>query len=292
MITGLGSTGSTGAASLEMLRQLKPAMVIFENVKSFCHQTTNKVTGEVYPAQVWTLLNRMHEAGYNAHFNLVDTLDFLIPERRNRVYILGCRADNAQESVDWMALPQQEGIHDALVSVAKANDNLDATMNRMLCSATLAAAFEHDYGALIENADVLPQEEFIDTALPPKALPQGTCPKRVLDACLQKHPQLKEKGHMGFVEVRGSGKRNVDQNVDAMVCMTPTANVFVPQLGRLLSAEELCKFQGLLRDDFPLLAFASVTFQKELAGNSFATSAVLAASILGLAWISGQPTGD
>ena len=55
---------------------------------------------------------------------------------------------------------------------------------------------------------------------------------------------------MGFEEVRGSGKGFFDTGVNNMICVTPTSMVFVPQLGRLLSAEELCTFQGLLMTDF------------------------------------------
>jgi len=73
---------------------------------------------------------------------------------------------------------------------------------------------------------------------------------------------------MGFVEVRGSGKSFFDFKLDGMICVTLTAMVFVPQLGRLLSAEKLCTFQGLLLDDFFYLQIASATFNKDLAGNS------------------------
>jgi len=280
--TGRGSTGSTGAAALEMLKQLKPAMVIFENVKAFCNQTTDKFTGEVYPAQVWTFLNKMHEAGYNAHFKVLNTQDLLLPQRRHRVYIVGCRGDMAQECVDWTALEAEVKIPDALLSSAEANENAEATTPQMLCSAMLAAAFEESYRALIENADVLPLEEFINKTLPAEALAEGTCPKRVLDACLEKNPQLKEKGLMGFVEVRGSGKGFFDTGLNNMICVTPTSMVFVPQLGRLLSAEELCTFQGLLMTDFLPLQNCSATLKKDLAGNSFATATMLAASALAI----------
>ena len=87
---------------------------------------------------------------------------------------------------------------------------------------------------------------------------------------------------MGFVEVRGSGKSFFDFKLDGMICVTLTAMVFVPEPGRLLSAEKLCTFQGLLLDDFFYLQIASATFKKDLAGNSFATATMLAASALAI----------
>ncbi len=188
----------------------------------------------------------------------------------------------AQTCVDWPALDQEHEIHDASLSSAKANDNVEATMAQMVSSAALAAAFDAAYCLLIQNADVLPLEMFIDKTLPPKALTEGTLQARVLNACLGKHPHLNQRGNMGFVEVRGNGESYFDLGFDHMICVTPKSTVFVPQLGRLLSPEELCRFQGLLQEDFKALRNMSATFTRDLAGNSFATATILAASVLGI----------
>lgn len=70
---------------LNILREKKPKAFLFENVKGL----VNIDKGETFKS----ILNHLEEQGYQVYWKVLNSLDFAIPQMRERVYIVGFRKD-------------------------------------------------------------------------------------------------------------------------------------------------------------------------------------------------------
>lgn len=70
---------------LKLLREKKPKTFLFENVKGLVSIDEGKTFESI--------LNHLEEEGYTVYWKVLNSLDFAIPQMRERVYIVGFRKD-------------------------------------------------------------------------------------------------------------------------------------------------------------------------------------------------------
>lgn len=85
---GLGLNDERGQVFLDYIRLIKdkqPKFFLIENVKGLISEEHIKTFNG--------FISTLQKAGYNIHYQLLDAIDFLVPQNRERVFIVGIRKD-------------------------------------------------------------------------------------------------------------------------------------------------------------------------------------------------------
>ena len=80
---------------IRILRAKQPAAFVLENVKQFASAGRGRVMAEV--------LQKLEDAGYATNWTVLNALDYGLPQRRERVIIVGVRGEPARHTtISWL----------------------------------------------------------------------------------------------------------------------------------------------------------------------------------------------
>lgn len=110
-----GKKSSLYLAMVEVVRKVKPAIFIAENVKGLLMEYNKKSLKKV--------IKDFESLGYNVNYELFNSADYGVPQTRERVFIVGTLKENAKfefnktrEKVDWVkssvAINDLEGLEE------------------------------------------------------------------------------------------------------------------------------------------------------------------------------------
>ena len=284
------SSGRCYRAVVKYITVHKPSFIILENVAAVCHRKRN--ASKPCVAQI---IEDMRSDGYVGGVHKMNTFDYGLPQRRNRVYMLFTRlAASTVPALPW-------DVPDALT--IRTSQNLE----RFKCIATPLGYFLTDACAddkcinnkpvhedthakmseWVEKAKLL-EADIVALETSPTFLPTVRS-YRVRWLIAFHMLRLKKAGIDATsvpivlqVDQRADRVPCVDAGPPAVPCVTTKGNYYVTSLNKFLSGEELLQIQGLsLQDQVKLgLCGLSQSMQTHLAGNAFSscvfTSAFLA----------------
>ena len=92
---GIGKTGETFDGVMAYVRKFRPAMVICENVKGLTIRTKD-VDGNVCEPVIYHVRQSFNRADYSFEHEILDTSEFLLPQRRVRAYMWAFRGRDSQ----------------------------------------------------------------------------------------------------------------------------------------------------------------------------------------------------
>ena len=95
---GVGKTGSTGASTVEYIREHRPLSFVLENVKGLMSKSS--LVGEESEKDIDVLCRVFRELGYAVHYRVLQASHFGAPQDRERVFIWGvmvCEKDQNPE---------------------------------------------------------------------------------------------------------------------------------------------------------------------------------------------------
>ena len=94
--TGTGSTGETWTWTSDVIKTMKPKVVLMENVIGLVQRSWDDSKEIWNEAGINTIAKEMEQMGYDfKHINL-DTQKYGIPQRRNRCWMIGMRSSEEQ----------------------------------------------------------------------------------------------------------------------------------------------------------------------------------------------------
>lgn len=114
-----GFSDTRGTMFFEIARILdfhKPNVILLENVK----QLTTHAKGETFK----TILQSLSQLGYNVKWKVLNALDFGLPQKRERVLIVGFRDETHASRFDFEFTPRPYCLEDIL----EAEDIIDKTL--------------------------------------------------------------------------------------------------------------------------------------------------------------------
>lgn len=231
-----GATGITFDGMMGYVKRYHPSLVICENVKGLT--TRNKGQEPV----VMDVKRVFGKAGYAFDYKVLDSRDYLLPQRRNRCWMF------AYDGRENLAAAQQTG--DKVVSLA-------STQN-------------FGFDKLFRAAEVA-------TAPDAKLNPRQ---KRVVAAGLKKLRPAERKNDV-VVDVAKSEER-APVCVGAAPCIVPNSIPYRTQTKQVLTPEQVHACQGIYPADFPALRKYSqekAGLTRDLAGNAFSTTVCMAVVI-------------
>ena len=111
-LKGFADTRGTLFFNIEkILEEKKPFAFMLENVKGLVHHDDGKT--------MYTILNSLKNLKYNVHTKILNTLDFGLPQRRNRVFIIGF-----MKKVPF-SFPRPKGVMPMLDDILEDDDSID-----------------------------------------------------------------------------------------------------------------------------------------------------------------------
>ena len=193
----------------------------------------------------------LHGRGLIFEWDRVDSQDYLLRQRRNRVWGTA-DVDRGQDQETYSKLMKQ-------------------TMRSMASS------------------DSFPFEDVFDTGLPatPGALTTHQQRQRVEAAVKEQRRKARPADNL-FVVCASSQSRGCEYAYGVTTCLRPTHQVWSTQLGRHVTVAEMWKAQGLWVEDFPNPAAARSMLDRgkdaqDLCGNSFSATVAQAKLMASLA---------
>ncbi|CAK8986137.1 unnamed protein product [Durusdinium trenchii] len=243
---GSGETGETFSGMMDYIKKHTPLVVIAENVKGI----TTKNDGN--PPVILQVVDAMKKAGYHFDYKLLNTSDFIIPQSRNRCWMVGLRRDQFSEC-------DVEEIFDMVEQMKSP-------------AMDLKKYFKHfKVGRM---------------GMPPKQTLNAR-QRRVIKAGLKKAKQRSPRDQV-IVDVAKSDKRAPTQ-LNRTPCLVANSTPFWHNQNRFLSAEEVLALQGIFAKDFKAAKKTFLTKHRrlchDLTGNAFSMSvcsAVLSSVLLKL----------
>jgi len=245
---GIGKTGETFDGVMAYVRKFQPSVVICENVKGLTSRTTDTKGKKCEP-----VINHVQacfkEANYAFDYKVLDSRDFLLPQRRVRVWMWA-----------FKGLENQAATEETKTSVLALKSN---------------TAFR--FNALFRMAGV---RKNANTKLNDRK-------KRVVTAALRKLKLSFKAGCKQDVVVDvGKTEARAPSGVAATSCVVPNSELYRLRSKSTLTPEQVHCVQGIYKEDFPALArYAATqkTLTKDLAGNAFSTTVCMAVTISCLA---------
>lgn len=246
---GRGETGETFSGMMDYIKKHTPPVVIAENVKGI----TNRIDGE--EPVILQVVEAMKKAGYHFDYRILNTSDFMIPQSRNRCWMVGLRRDrfSAEDVEEVFQMVQQ-----------------------MKAPKTMAlkkyfAHFKVGTGGMPENGTLNPRQ------------------RKVLKAGLKKVRRQRGARDQVIVDVAKSEQRAPVQ-LHRTPCLVANSTMYWANQQRFLSAEEVLALQGIFTKDFKAVKGKFLTQHRrlchDLTGNAFSMSvcsAVLSAVMLKIA---------
>ena len=245
----------------------------------------------------------MRDLGYHAGLVHVDSSEFSVPQRRNRVYFLFIRALGGRTAImpePW-TFTADGPVQEALIIMGRLRSPTPLPLEWFIASDYVLGAsgnahrdlasvkWRDRHARFADDHDITPDDlRRAIGALP--AASSSLTPRGIRALGLQ----------CAFLLKRGIDIRRhhyifqVDQNVDRMPsgdgvipCITPRGSYWSTKAGRLLSGAELLALQGLspVEKHDHGLASVSPSLLQDLAGNAFSLP-VVSAAIIGVlaAW--------
>ena len=188
------------------------------------------------------------ELGYVFEWTKVDAQNYLLPQRRNRVYATG-DVNSGQNAADYQR-------------------HMRETMEMMSSDA------------------LIPFELVFDEPLPRQPVHAGRVNDKLQealeDAC------LKAQSQNIFIDASTSNSRAAEYNVNALTCVRPTHGIFSQKLQRFVTVSEMWTAQGMFKGKFANPAAVDSILEENsslaqcLAGNAFASTCTQAKVIASL----------
>jgi len=228
-----GQTGLTFDGMMGYVQKFRPSLVICENVKGL---TTRNKGNEPVINDVKRTFTR---AGYAFDHKVLDSRDYLLPQRRNRCWMF------AYDGCENQAAVEKAG--DTIVSLAS-EQSFD--FDKLFTAAGVAKG---------ENANLNARQ------------------KRVVRAAL-KQLKPTEHSKDVVVDVAKSEDR-APVCVGAAPCIVPNSIPYRTKTQRVLTPEQVHACQGIYPEDFPAMrkyAQAKANLTRDLAGNAFSTTVCMA----------------
>lgn len=240
-----GMTGETFSGVMKYVKKYKPAMVICENVLGLIHRNGGR------PAVIHNVKASFNKAGYAFGHQKLDTRSYLLPQRRNRVWMYAFRG----------------------------TENEQAILHTSSCISALASKDFFSLDELFRMADI---------ATPPCRVPLPREQICVVNAVQRADRAKQRKGtpYEDIVVDLGQGVERAPYCSDGAPCIVPNGKPYRVNKGYVLSAEQVLCCQGVYREDFPALprwAKEERTVARDLAGNAFSTTVCMAVMIACLA---------
>lgn len=234
-----GSTGETFSGTQNYVRRFRPAMVVCENVEGLV-----KSNGGHQPA-IFAVRQAFHEMQYSFDFQVLDTRDFHLPQRRRRCWM-------------WAFEGQDAATQLAAKEVSSTIELLKSPKPFKISDLVKVGAKKSGPAKLNER-----QQRVVSTALKKLKAAGKDIPRDTV------------------VDVAKSEER-APVCLGAAPCIVPNSLPFVVGEGRVLSASEVLAAQGVFREDFPRLhdfAASKPNLVRDLAGNAFSSSVCLAVAM-------------
>jgi site-specific DNA-cytosine methylase len=96
---GFGKTGETFDGVMAYVRKFKPAIVICENVKGLTMKTKDE-HGSICEPVINHVQQCFKRAAYSFDYHILDSSDFLLPQRRARVWMWAFRGRESQTAAE------------------------------------------------------------------------------------------------------------------------------------------------------------------------------------------------
>lgn len=148
--------------------------------------------------------------GYQFQWSKLDAQEYLLLQRRNRIYGLG-DLDEGQNS-----------------------ETFSATMQKSLSSMASGVSFGFD--------------QIFDKNLP-KCTLKGNALDRMKEA-IQKYQYQESESSNLFIDTATSSQREAEAAVGVATCVKPSHSIYSTHLERFLTVQELFHCQGIFKDDF------------------------------------------
>eukprot|EP00913_Durusdinium_trenchii_P023895 g22440.t1 len=218
---------------MDYVKKHSPSVVIAENVKGI----TAKNDGQ--PPVILHVADAMKRAGYHFGYKILNTSDFLIPQSRNRCWMIGLRRDK--------------------YSQCDVEDVFDMIEQMKSPAMELKKYFQH---FCVGRA-----------GMPVNKAPNAR-QKRVIKVALKKVPKRSNRDQV-IVDVAKSEQRAPVQ-LNRTPCLVANSAMFWHNEERFLSAEEVLALQGIFTKDFKAAKSTFLTQQRrlchDLTGNAFSMS--------------------
>lgn len=246
---GCGKTGETFDGVIGYVKKYRPSVVIMENVKGLVMK--NKGAEPV----IHHVSASFKRAGYAFDYKVLDTRDYLLPQRRNRC---------------WMWAFKGEGL--------KKQQAAKATGDSVVA---LSSAESFSLGHLFHKAGVAKTEIVARTGKKRKL-----CNRHwgvVKYVCDRLTPDQR-KGDL-VIDIAKTAPR-APSCVGAAPCIVPNSQPYRMKTQTIFSPEQMHCVQGIYKDDFPAMstwAKERPTLTRDLAGNAFSTTVCMAVAISCLA---------
>jgi len=232
-----GKTGETFDGVMGYVKRYKPSVVICENVKGLT--TRNKGAEPV----IKHVAASFKKVGYSFDYQVLDTRQYLLPQRRNRCWMWAFRGLENEMSVrltkeDVIALGSEKECYnfDKLFTMAKASKTAETTL--------------------------LPRQN------------------RVVAKIMQMIAPSQRQQDI-LIDVAKSEER-APKCVNATSCIVPNSLPYRCKTSSILTPIQVCAVQGIFQEDFPaLLRYGTEkgNLVRDLAGNAFSTTVCMAVTI-------------
>ena len=241
-----GSTGKTFEGVLGYVRRFRPKVVICENVTGLLKRTRG------CDAQINQVRKAFEEVGYAFAYKQMDARNFLVPQRRTRVWMWAIRSD---------------------VAAAPAAGEVQTVLNAL------------------ERPQPVALSKFLrPAACDPRPRRTISCrEERVLDSVVQENRPLQRLEAEELTDLVVDVAKSADRApwcIGATPCVLPNSRFHWRREQRVLGVHELAALQGLWPEDFPALESWCQSDTRsqvvmDMAGNAF-TSTVCIAVCLGV----------
>ena len=267
-----GSTGETLAGLLSYAKVHRPKLLIMENVMGI-------VQAQQGGENMMKKLKRMMKCrGYHGAHIAVNSMDYLLPQSRNRVWMFFVRTEREQfvpKAVATVAAFRQQE-HFELEHLVNPNTMAKLGGRATPCEAKIKYVDVRDKFAKEHGLDNLdsPQKRNRACSLDPKI---GRLPitQRMRHALLLKMAHLRKQGE--DVDT-AAWVLQLDQEVHRMAtqrrvspCVTPKGIYYVTNLNKIMNGVDAASVQGLTLPDLKLLKMHDVedALLRDCVGNAF-----------------------
>ena len=243
---GSGQTGETFKGVQDYVRRFRPKLVICENVCGLLKRNRGR------DPQIWRVRSAFQELGYAFAWHMLNSKDFLVPQRRTRVWMWAIRSDVA-------AAPAAEAVKDILTSLERPHP---VFLEKCLTP---------------EGTDARPRQTINGRE------------QDVLEHVVQANRSLQRLAPEQLMDLVVDIAKSVGRSpwcIGATTCVLPNSRLHRQRQQRVLGAREMAALQGIWARGFPALESWCQSDKQsrvfmDLAGNAF-TSTVCTAVCLGV----------
>ena len=154
----MGPQGETFSGVYAYVERFKPPIVICENVVGLVKQFTDKETKKKMPAQVYSVMKAFRSSGYAAHFKILDSRTFHLPQRRHRCWMWAFLGKNQEMAEVSMPTTLQSLTSSTHFTVDQVCDGVGAAtpheLNKRESQVVTEAMRKHKNGGGLASDDV------------------------------------------------------------------------------------------------------------------------------------------